>query len=377
MNPRRIRPIAVKEFRQIVRDKRSLILLLIYPALLMVLFGYALNFDVKHVSLAVLDQDNSRASREFIQSLLHSEYFDLQGYLSRPQEVDEVLDQSQVQAVLVVPSDFGVRLADGQEAKVQVNLDGANSNSASAVVGYITAACQSFSGRILADLLLRSGRNSISLPIDYRPRVWYNPELRSARFLIPGLIAIILLIMTVVSTSLSIVREKERGTMEQIIVSPVRPIEIILGKTIPYVLISLIASVVILVTGWGLFGIAVRGNILLLYLGMFVFLMGGLGLGLLISTLTHSQQAAFMISALLTMLPTIILSGFIFPIRNMPFVIRLVSYIIPARYFLPILRGIIVKGVGFGALWQSYLFLFAFAVVVILLSTARLRRQMA
>jgi ABC-2 type transport system permease protein len=377
VNPRRIKPIAVKEFRQIVRDRRSLILLLIYPALLMVLFGYALNFDVKHVSLAVLDQDNSRASREFIQSLVHSEYFDLRGYLSRLQEVDELLDESRVQAVLVVPSDFGVQLAAGREVKVQVNLDGANSNSASAVLGYMTAACQSYSARILTDALLRSGRGDLALPIDYRPRVWYNPELRSARFLIPGLIAIILLIMTVVSTSLSIVREKERGTMEQIIVSPVQPIEIILGKTIPYVLISLAASVVILLTGWGLFGIAVRGSMLLLYLGMFVFLLGGLGLGLLISTLTHSQQAAFMISALLTMLPTIILSGFIFPIRNMPFVIRLVSYVIPARYFLPILRGIIVKGVGLGALWSEYLFLLGFAVLVILLSTARLRRQMA
>jgi ABC-2 type transport system permease protein len=373
---RRVTPIAIKEFRQIVRDRRSLALLLFFPAFLMVLFGFALNFDVKHIALAVLDQDQTPESREFVHSFLHSEYFDLRRQLDDPRKIDELLDEGRVQAVLVVPSDFSLRLARGQEAQVQINLDGSNSNAAATVLGYANAIAQDYSSRILTDALLRTGRSNAALPIDYRPRVWYNPELKSARFLVPGLIAIILMIMTVVSTSLSIVREKERGTMEQMIVSPVQPIELILGKTVPYVFSSLVGAAVVLLVGWVLFGVAVKGSWLLLFVATLLFLIGGLGLGLLLSTLTDSQQGAYMLSALVTMLPTVILSGFVFPIRNMPVLIQAVSYLVPARCFLPILRGIILKGVGLSAFWGQILFLAGFALVMMLLSTIRLQRQM-
>jgi ABC-2 type transport system permease protein len=374
---RRIRPVAVKELRQLVRDKRTLAVLLAFPAFLMILFGYAFNFDVKHIRLAVLDQNRSPESRQFIQSFLNSEYFDLYQELNSSSEIDELLNKGRVLVALVIPADFSSGIAMGKDVRVQVNVDGSNSNTASTAVGYVSGVIQNYSSRLLADVLMRTGRTHGSVPIDYRPRVWYNPELRSTPFLIPGLIVMTLLLMSVISTSLSIVREKERGTMEQIIVSPIRPLDVILGKTIPYAAISLLGSVVVLLVSAVLFGVWVKGSWLLLYLATFFFLMGGLGLGLLISTLTSTQQGAYSFSGLLTMLPSVILSGWIFPIRNMPIPIQVVTYLIPARYFLPILRGIIVKGVGLSAYWEQMIFLVVFAIIIIFLSTMRLRRQMS
>jgi ABC-2 type transport system permease protein len=373
----RIKPIAVKEFRQVVRDTRTLSVLLFFPAFMMILFGYALSFDVKHVPLAVLDNDRSAQSRDYIQNFLHSDKFDLRFYLAGSNEVDAVLDDGRAQVVLVIPPDFADHLSRGEPAEVQINLDGSNSNSAATALGYVSAVTQDYSEQIRTRTLKRVGITNVPLPIDYRPRIWYNPELRSARFLVPGIIVQILLIMTVISTSLSVVREKERGTMEQIIVSPLHPIEVIVGKCIPYVLLSMVGAVMVLVMGWLLFGVAVKGSILMLSFAMLVFLVGGLGMGLLISTLTGTQRAAYQMSALMTMLPSILLSGFIFPLRNMPIPIQVVSYIIPARYFLPVLRGIIVKGTGLVTYWREMLFLVVFAVAVISLSTARLRRQMS
>ena len=377
MKLQRIKPIAVKEFRQVVRDTRTLAVLLFFPAFMMFLFGYALSFDVKHVPLAVLDNDRTAQSRDYIQSFLHSENFDLRFYLAGSNEVDAVLDDGRAQVVLVIPPDFADHLSRGDQVDVQINLDGSNSNSAATALGYVSAITADYSEQIRTRALKRVGMTSVALPIDYRPRVWYNPELRSARFLVPGIIVQILLIMTVISTSLSVVREKERGTMEQIIVSPLLPIEVIIGKCIPYVLLSMIGAAIVLMMGWLLFAVAVKGSILLLSLSMLVFLIGGLGMGLLISTVTGTQRAAFQMSALLTMLPSILLSGFIFPLRNMPIPIQVVSYLIPARYFLPILRGIIVKGTGLVTYWREMVFLVAFAVAVISLSTVRLRRQMS
>ena len=244
-------------------------------------------------------------------------------------------------------------------------------------MGYVNAFCGDYSNKILGVALARMGVTELPLAIDYRTRVWYNPELRSAKFLIPGLIAIILLIMTVVSTSLSVIREKERGTMEQIVVSPVQPVDVILGKTIPYVFSSLIGAIIVLVVGAVLFGVVVRGSWLLLFVATLLFLVGGLGLGLLISTLTDNQRGAYMLSALVTLLPSVILSGFIFPIRNMPVAIQAASYLVPARYFLPILRSVIIKGAGLSACWQEVLFLIGFALLMIALSTTRLERRMS
>lgn len=371
----RIRPIIIKEFRQVARDRRSLGVLLFIPTFMLIMFGYALNFDVKHTSLAIYDEDKSQTSRDFVENFLHSEYFDLKYYLNSAREIDELLGEEKVRVALVIPQDFSERLLAGREAVVQVIVDGANSNAAVTAIGYVSFIVQNYSTKILTNALVRTGQSGLSLPIDYRPRVWYNPELRSAKFLVPGLIVFILMVTTVISTSLSVVREKERGTMEQIIVSPIKPLELILGKTIPYIFISLIATLVILLVSYFLFDVVIKGSYLLLFVVTLIFLTGGLGLGLLISTIADTQQLAFMLAVLVTILPSFILSGFVFPIRNMPVVIQAITYLIPARYFLVVLRSIILKGVGLSAFWDQVLFLITFAGLTITASSVRMRKK--
>lgn len=371
----RIKPLVIKEFRQIARDRRSLGVLLFIPAFMLVMFGYALNLDVKHTSLAVFDQNKSKTSRDFIGNFLHSEYFNFKYYLSSSSQIDELMSKEKATMALVIPPDFSKELLAGREATVQIILDGSNASAAGTAVGYANAIIQDYSTAIMSQVLVRTGHLDFLPPIEYRPRVWYNPELKSARFLIPGLIAFILMITAVVSTSLSVVREKERGTMEQITVSPVKPLELILGKTIPFVLISLAATVAILLASYLLFGVAVKGSFLLLFLVTLVFVIACLGLGLLISTVAETQQVAFMIAVLVSMLPTFTLSGFVFPIRNMPMTIQVVTYLIPARYFLVALRGIMLKGIGITAFWNQILFLVAFAILTIGMSSVRMARQ--
>ena len=369
-----IRPVIRKEFRQIRRDPRSLIFLLCIPAFLLLVYGYALNFDVKHVPLAVCDQDGTQASRDFSGKFAATEYFDLRYRLSDPREVDALLGREAVGIALMIPRGFGADLAAGREAKIQVLVDGAYAMTAAAAAGYVGAIAQSQAMRYTLEVLERRGLKRLELPLAVETRVWYNPELRSARFLVPGLMAFILMVIVVISTAFSVVRERERGTMEQILVSPVRPADLVLGKTVPYVLISLVSAHVVLLLGFLLFGVPIRGSYLLLLLTMTLFLTGGLGQGVLISTVAKTQQVAFMISILTTFLPTFILSGFVFPIRNMPLVIQAVTYLIPARYFLATMRAVMLKGTGLGAFWKEVLFLAVFAAVTIAVSTMRLKR---
>lgn len=370
----RIKPITVKEFRQISRDRRTLGVLLFIPAFMLVMFGYALSFDVRRVPLAVCDQDRSRASREFAENFLHSEYFDMKHRLSEARQIDALMGGEQVRVALVIPPDFSERLLGGGEATVQVLVDGANASAAATAVGYVGAMVQDYSSKIAIRAAARTGRPGPPLPLDYRPRVWYNPELKSAKFLVPGLIGFILMITAVISTALSVVREREQGTIEQIIVSPIRPVELILGKTLPYILISLVATAIILFVSYLLFDVAVRGSYLLLFGVTLLFLAGALGLGLLISTVADSQQVAFQMAILVTMLPTFLLSGFVFPIRNMPLPVQAITHIVPARYFLAALRGIVLKGVGLSAFYDQALFLLAFAALTLGVSSARLRK---
>jgi len=373
--PGRMKPIIKKEFRQISRDPRTLAVLVLFPVLLLVLFGYALNFDVKHIGMAVYDEDKSPQSREFIDTFFHSEYFDQAYYLRSKDEVNSLLDEGKVAAVLVVPYDFSRKLIRGEEASVQILVDGSNANKASTVLGYATGLVQSYSLKIISQAFMRKAGRELVMPIDVRPRVWYNPELKSAKFLVPGLIAFILMISCVISTSMAIVKEKERNTMEQIIVSPVKPLELIIGKTIPYILISLVTAYLILLMGWLLFDVAVKGSQLQLFFITVLYLFVALGTGLLISTVANTQQLAFQLSLLLTMLPTMILSGFIFPIRNMPEAVQLFTYLIPARYFLVAMRGIILKGAGIGAFWPQILYMAVFAFALTGLSWVRMRKK--
>ena len=370
-----LRPIIIKEFRQVARDRRTLGIFLFMPAFMLVMFGYALNFAVKHLPLTVLDQDRTSASRALLEHFKHSEYFDIKDGLSNSNEVDTFALEKEGGVALVIPPGFGGRLLAGKDNPLQVIIDGSNATTASAAVGYINAILLDYSKEILSKAMMRAGRPAPSFPIDVRPRVWYNPELKSAFFLVPGLIAFIMLIASVVSTALSIVREKERGTMEQIAVSPVTPLGLILGKIIPYIVISLGAAAATLLAGYVLFDVSVRGSLWLLLLVTILFLVAGLGMGLFISTIADTQQVAFQVAALATMLPTFILSGFVFPIKNMPLVIQAVTFLVPARYFLVALRAIILKGVGIEAFWEQCLFLVAFGAIVMAVSSFRLARR--
>ncbi|MFQ5798223.1 MAG: ABC transporter permease [Bacteroidota bacterium] len=372
-----IRPIVKKEFRQIGRDKRTLAVLLLIPALLLILYGYALNLDVNHLKMAVFDQEWSSASRTFAGSFAHSGYFDHVYSISDEAEIQGLIDRGEAVVVLVIPTYFSKDLEKGKDVKVQVIVDGSNSNTATTALGYINAIVRDYSNDRFLRQMERRGLRISLVPIDLRPRIWYNPELKTSTFLVPGLIGVILMITTVVSTALSVVREKERGTMEQIIVSPIKPVELIVGKTIPYFLISFVASILILIVGRVLFGVVVVGNPLLLALSLAIFLLGSLGVGLLVSTMAQTQQVAFMVAVTISMLPSFVLSGFVFPISSMPLAVQATTYLVSARYFLIALRGIILKGAGLSAYWEQLVFLAIFAFLMMFIATVRLRRELS
>jgi ABC-2 type transport system permease protein len=366
-----LKPIIIKEFRQIRRDPTTLGMLLILPTALIVLVGYALNFDVKHIPLAVYDQSRSAQSRAYLQQFAHTEYFDYRYNVHSYREIEDLFLNNEARVALVIPRTFAVDLAAGRTTQVQILLDGADANSAGQAVGYATRMTAEYSNRVAADFLARKGR-SVYVPIDFRPRIWYNPDLVSNRFLIPGLIGFIIVLAGVISTALTVVREKERGTMEQLMVSPVHPLQVVLGKVIPYFAISLVTATSILIAGYVLFDVEVRGSLLLLYAGIVAIILGGLGQGLLISTVTESQQVAFMMAALSSLLPTFLLSGFVFPISSMPIVLQVLSNIAVTKFFLVVVRGVMLKGVGFEAVWDQFLYMLIFAVITLGISTKRL-----
>ena len=367
-----LRPVIKKEFLQISRDSRSLMFLIFLPAFMLVMFGFALNFDVKHIPLAVVDQDGSRASRDLVDKFRTTEYFDLKAVLPETAAIDPLMAREDIRAALVIPVKFADDLLAGRSPSVQVLVDGSNAMSGTTAAGYVGAILQSYSQTITLEALERRGLTDVAIPLATEIRVWYNPELRSAMFLIPGLMAFILMVIVTVSTAFSVVREKERGTMDQLKVSSLKPFELILGKIIPYVAISIGSAHLVLLLGWLLFGVGIQGNYPLLLLAMVLFVTGALGQGLLISTITRTQQVAFLIALLTTMLPTFILSGFVFPIRNMPPIVQALTYFVPSRYFLAALRAIILRGVGLGAVWDQLLLLAGFAGLSLGASAVRL-----
>jgi ABC-2 type transport system permease protein len=375
--------VARKETRQISRDRRTLLILLFVPAFFLLVYGYALNFDIRHVAVAVQDNDRSTASREVISSFVNSGYFDLWGEVANDQEIARVIDRNDVRAVLVIPSRFGGDVAVGRPTGVQLIVNGDNANTATTVVGYARALLTATSARY--EMQARLGTRACPAEacgeggplVTVEPRVFYNPELRSTLFLVPGLIAYIVMLTAVVSTALSIVREKEVGTMEQVRMSPIGAVPYVLGKTAPYFLVSLISSMSIVGAAMVLFDMPMRGSWPVLLGVVSLFLIGALGFGLLISSIAETQQVAFQLALLTSFLPTLMLSGFIFPISSMPEFLQLVTRIVPARYFLVALRGIILKGVGPGVLWADLAALGIFAIAILGLASLRLRRQWA
>lgn len=372
----RLLAIIKKEFNQIKRDRRTILLLIGLPSFLLILFGYAVDFDVKNVKMAVLDYDNSYRSRELIEKITMYDHFDLRYRLNRYSEIDGYLNSGRATICLVIPEDFSENIESGNNANVQAIIDGTNSNVGMTAIGNMMSYIQDYSTGIIVETLKKTGIRKEMVPVELIPRVWYNPELKSVKFLVPGLIGFIMMISCVIATSLSIVREKERFTIEQLSVSPVRATELIIGKTLPYMVIALLMSFFIIIVGTVLFDINIKGNLVYLFISTIIFVISALGIGMFISTITESQQVAFMISILLTMLPSMILSGFVFPISSMPKVLQLISYIVPLRYFLVILRSIILKGSGLLSFWHPLLLLSVFSAVMILISSVRLKKSL-
>lgn len=366
-------PIIKKEFRHIRRDKRVLAILTLVPAGLLILNGYALNYDVNHIKLGVYDQEKSERSREFVNSFLTSGYFDYVRNLTSSKQATQMIDDGDIRAALVIPPDFSHKILSNDPVDVQILVDGMDANAATTIVGYAQVITLQYSQKIVLKQLTKIGRGNY-IPIQYDARIWYNPELKSAKFLVPGLIGFILAITSIIATSLSIVKEKELNTMEQIDVSPIKPIELIAGKMVPYALISLLAATLVLVVGYFLFGVVIKGNYFYLFCATLLFIVAGLSIGLFVSTIADSQQVAFQLAALLSMLPTIILSGFMFPIRSMPWWLQILTNISPAKFYLIILRSIVLKGVGLSAFWEQIVYLILFISVVLLISVRRFKK---
>lgn len=360
-----------KELRQIVRDRRTLLILVFVPAFFLLLYGYALNFDIRHVALAVEDRDGTPESRAVVSAFVNSGYFDLQASVYSRAEAERLLDLNEARAVLVIPEGFSRDVVSGRTTPVQVIISGDNANTATTVMGYATNILRT------VGVELAPGGMTVQPPLTVEPRIWYNPELRSTLFLVPGLIAYIAMITAVASTALSIVREKESGTIEQVRMAPIDTFSFVIGKTIPYFIISLSSAALIILASMVLFGLPMRGNWLSLLVALSLFLIGALGTGLLISTVARTQQIAFQLALLISLLPTIMLSGFIFPIASMPAGLQAVTYAVPARYFLIALRGIVLKGSALAPLAVQLLALSIYAAAVLGLASLRLARERA
>ncbi|MGD2295213.1 MAG: ABC transporter permease [Candidatus Aminicenantes bacterium] len=360
-------PLLKKETLHILRDPRSLYLALGLPMVLLILFGYAITFDIKNVPVAAVDLDNTVLSRDLLSRIQASPYFDLKFQRKSPSGSESLLDRGDVRFIITIPSGFSRGLATGKGASLQLLVDGSDNNSAQVAMGYMSGFLQIFSSQITTGKVQQLGTElSFRLPpFEVEPRVWYNPDLRSTNFIVPGLIAVLMMVIAAMMTSLTVAREWEVGTMEQLIVAPIRPHEVILGKLLPYYFLGLIQTFLVILIGRLLFDVPFKGSPLFLFLVSSLFLICGLGIGLYISTATKSQQLSFMLSIILTLLPAFLLSGFIFPIASMPRLIQLVSYLVPAKYFLSVLRGIFLKGNGLAAHWQDVgaLLIFAFIFV--------------
>jgi ABC-2 type transport system permease protein len=374
MNLNRIKAITKKEFKHLLRDYRMLAILLLFPVFLLWIFGYAINFDVHHIKLAVYDQEYSEVSRNLVSGLINSEYFDLAGYLKSDKELKNTLDNKLAQCIVVIPSDFSRKFYSRQVVKVQFLIDGVDGNTANIIQNYITAAMQTYGQNLTAEVLMKNGLKNY-VPIDLQARFWYNPDLQTTRFLIPGLIAMILLITAAISVSLSLVREKERGTIEQINVSPINSFELISGKILPYLFLSLFNAAMILIVSYFLFGVEIKGSIILLFLSTLLFLSASTGIGILVSVIADSQQVAFSAATFASLLPSLILSGFIFPIETMPLAIQILTNITPAKFFVVILRAIIIRGVGVASFWDQALYLLLYTSIIILLSNIIYKRK--
>ena len=376
MKIRRIRAVTRKEWKQIVRDTRSLVLSLGIPMLLIVLFSWALKLDVSDIKTLVIDRDKTPASRAYIGRFAHIEYFDIVGYSDKYDDAIHSIDVGEVMAAIVIPRGFGADLKAGRGAEVQLIADGTDPLTAQVMVGYVSAITSVFSQEYILEALSKAGVKVGSSPLDARVRVWFNPELESKNFIIPGLIAVIMMVIAGLLTSLTVAREWERGTMEQLISTPVKVSELLIGKLIPYVELGLIDFVLALLVGILIFNVPLKGSLILLFVLTFIFLVGAMSLGLLISIVAKKQVQASQMAILITFLPSFIMSGFVFPIANMPLILKAITYIVPARYFVTILKGIFLKGVGLTILWWEGLLLLIFTMAIFMMAMKKFKKEL-
>lgn len=362
-----------KEAIHILRDPRTLVVIILIPIVQLVLLGYAATTDIERLRTVVLDGDRSSESRALIDAYRASGYFEVIEHVDSEAALARRIDDGTARAGLIIPRGFAETLADGETAQVGFAIDGSDPSVANVILAASQQVGQARSVEIALEAL--GGRRPQLPGIEVRPRVWYNAELESANFMIPGLMGIVLQFLATMLTALAIVRERELGTLEQLIVTPVRPIELVVGKVVPYVVVAFFVLLEVLLVGVLWFGVPINGNVLLLLILSGLFLVTALGMGLLISTLAHTQQEAMLLTWFL-LLPSIFLSGFFFPLEAMPAFLRAISLLIPLRYLLTIMRGIILKGVGLEVLWPQVVALVVFGVVVVAIAAARFRKSL-
>jgi ABC-2 type transport system permease protein len=372
----RIRAMARKEFIHIFRDPRSLGMGIAIPMIMLLLFGYALTLDVDQVPMVIWDQSRSQASREFISHFLGSRYFSLQGDVDNYPELEQSIDSRRALVALVIPPDFAGRIAAGRKTPVQLIVDGSDSNTATIASGYAEVIVAAFSQELMLREFRRLGGGAPAAPVDLRPRVWFNADLESRNYIIPGLIAVIMMVIAALLTSLTVAREWEQGTMEQLISTPVKAPELIVGKMIPYFAIGMFDVFLAVLMGEFLFHVPLRGSVALIFVQATVFLIGTLSLGMLISIAAKNQLLASQLAMVATFLPAFLLSGFAYPIRSMPWVLQWITYLVPAKYFVILLKGIYLKGVGPRVLYVEGIFLAVFGLLMFVLANKKFKKML-
>ncbi|MFA5157123.1 MAG: ABC transporter permease [Candidatus Omnitrophota bacterium] len=377
MNLKRILAISSKEFIQIKRDPRSLGLAIVIPVILLLIFGYGLSLDIDRVRTVVWNQDaSSQVTRDFLLNFKYSKYFKIIRYTDNYREIERLINSGEAMMALVIPKDFSHYLDSGKTAPLQLLVDGSDSNTATIAMNYVRAVVSRYNVRLLSDTLAHYGIKPAAA-VDMRSRVWFNMGLNSRWFIVPGVIAMIIMIIAALLTSICIAKEWERGTMEQLISTPVKPPELVIGKFLPYFTIGFFDLFVGVIMARFLFGVPFRGSYIVLVILSALFLIGALSQGILISTVTRTQLLASQLATLTTFIPTMLLSGFIYPIFNMPQVIQGVTYFIPARYYIIILRGLFLKGNGIDVMWDEAVFLFLFALLMFSLAIRGFKKKVA
>jgi ABC-2 type transport system permease protein len=367
----------IKEFLQFKRDKRMFMTIIIAPVIQLIFLGYAANMDIKVIHTVVFDQDRTETSREFIRSFESSGYFNIDYYVDNYSDLTKLIDKGDALVGIVIPTEFEKKIGAHRTVQVQTIFDGSDGNKAAISAGYSMGIAASFSQDIANKYLQTAGiKKSLSGTIEPEVRVWYNPDLTTRVYMLPSIVGLIIMLVTTSLTSLAIVKEREIGTMEQLIVTPIKSYQIIAGKLVPFTILGFLSASIVISVMRFWFDIPIKGSVVFLFFSAFLFMLSTLGLGLFISTIAKTQAQAMITSAFAVIMPMIFLSGFAFPIENMPIFIQYVTYLVPLRYFIVILRGIILKGIGLNELWPQVTALLIFGTSILVLSSLRFRKKL-